>query len=296
MSQINVVYNLDANYLIPFCVSLTSMLKNSGASIDEVFLIHDAHSSKSDTFKKVQKFILRKFNKKINEVVIQTNRYDKFCFKSHITKVAYYLFSLPEYLPEHLERVLYIDPDTVILSNLAGLSEYDFDDETVIFAVDHGYLPIKRLVNIRPDIKKYFNSGVLWIDLKKWRAGTFSEELWKLAMNRPKEFRVWNQDIINTIFWNRWKELPYRYNSYSLRKKPSKPPMVIHYITNQKPWKLRCDHQFKHYYWLYLAKTPFFGLNDLIRIPISLMLTPLAQVLRWLMGKKTVRNSIPLGQ
>jgi lipopolysaccharide biosynthesis glycosyltransferase len=277
MSKFNVVYNIDSNYQVPFCVSLYSLLKFNNDAIDELYLLHDEASSRSTRFQQIKAFIFDQYQRDIIEVIISPERYNHYQFDGHVSSVAYYLFDLPQHLPTHLQRVLYIDPDTIVTSKLAHLSTAEFKKDEILLTVDHGMLPKERFVDTAPRLYRYFNTGVMYIDLSRWRYSTATKELWSLAINKPKEYLYWNQDIFNAVFWNSSGDLPAEYNWFYWKKRKQGTPAIIHFATNQKPWNLRCDNPYKTEYWKKWSKSPFFGPFEILIILISLLVSPLAR-------------------
>lgn len=251
------------------------MLMNNVEVIGNVYLIHDKES-RNRKFLKIKEFISEKFNKEIIEIIVDTSQYKKIKCEGHVTSVAYYRFSLADFLPVEVDKILYIDPDTIVTSKIGLLTSLQFDESTLLYAVDHKLNSAVRFKNVRPFLKKYFNTGVLFLDLKKWRSENVSKELWDFAYNKPSEFQFWDQDIMNAVFWNRWKELPYEFNGFMRKKKPNKLPIIIHYTSPQKPWKVRCYNSLKIYYWKYWLKTPFFGASSILIIAANLIVSTIA--------------------
>ena len=72
-------------------------------------------------------------------------------------------------LPDTVERVLYLDCDTVVLSSLRGLWNTDLGKNVMGAVMEPTIYPsIKEQIGLKPE-DAYFNSGVLFIDVKKWR-------------------------------------------------------------------------------------------------------------------------------
>lgn len=187
-----------------------------------------------------------------------------------------------EVLPESAERVLYLDCDTVVLHSLKGLWETDLK----------GYLAGAVMEpTIYPEIKKqiglgegepYFNSGVLLIDMKKWREEGAQQQLLDFYRKMGGKLFAGDQDTINGALKGRIRPLSpvynfftnYRYFHYShltrlsplYRSIPEKTfrqakkhPAVIHYMGDERPWIKGNFNHYRRAYERYLALTPWAG-------------------------------------
>lgn len=279
--KFDVAYTIDKNYQIPFCCSLTSLLETNNELVKDVYVIQNQKSSDTPVMKQIRKFIKSDYGREIIDVVIDHSDYSKFRFSGHVSTVAYYIFSIADYLPQNASRVLYLDPDTIITSKLSLLEDLQFGECDFLFAIDHGKLSFERLKKYCPDILNYFNGGVLFLNLPFWREKDISKDFWQYANNRPDDLKFWNQDILNIVLHNKWNELPYSYNAYDIIQKISYTPHIIHYTGNRKPWNYFCDHPYKGFYWEVLKKTPFnrfFGIKRLLGNIITPLLLPIANL------------------
>lgn len=78
---------------------------------------------------------------------------------------------MSKFLPENVNRILYLDCDTIVRHNLNKLWSTTLDETEVIAA---GIKPTvaqktRNRLNL-PQDRYYYNSGVLLVDLAKWRA------------------------------------------------------------------------------------------------------------------------------
>ena len=107
----------------------------------------------------------------------------------------------------------------------------------------------------------YFNSGVLLINVKYWRDHNCIENFYEITEKYQDLLTLFDQDILNIAFHNRKKWLPVTYNMQNgfLYKKESMwyvpeiatdvnvmkhDPVIVHFSTWDKPWKLECFHPY----------------------------------------------------
>lgn len=278
--KIDVVFSLDENYIQHFCVAVTSLLENNLKNIERIFLITDV--GKKELLESTFSFILTRYKKEIIFLKFDNSIIKKFKVDSHISQAAYYRLFLPEILPNDIDKVLYLDSDIVVNEYLGSLFHLDFkidtstksivnelniapvkgEEELYLFAVSEvRWQNSDRLQSIGLSGCKYFNSGVLLINLRKWRAENITENLISIALNYKDKLKFHDQDVLNIAFENYWGELNYKFNTVNLdfleEKVYKKDYAIIHYTGGSKPWHYRNRHPLKAVYWYYLWKTPY---------------------------------------
>ena len=92
----------------------------------------------------------------------------------HYTKAMYYRLLASRILPESVEKVLYLDPDILILNPISQLLNLPLEGN-LFAAANHTGLgqqisaPVNRVRLHSNDSSTYFNSGVLVMDLEAQR-------------------------------------------------------------------------------------------------------------------------------
>lgn len=148
---------------------------------------------------------------------------------------------LPDILP-NVDRVIYLDIDILVCGNLQELYRTDLgysslgavvERDVSVFFPDH---PIG--LGIQPD--RYFNSGVLLMDLARMRQENFTAKLIAFAKNVQANLRFIDQDLLNLYFKDTVVLLDGRYNytNYLMRyeSRPVSELAVLHYNGPVKPW------------------------------------------------------------
>jgi len=163
-------------------------------------------------------------------------------------------------LPPHVERVLYLDADMLVLSNLAPLWDTDLGGravaavrDTMIPTIGDASLPDEhRPLASHP----HFNAGLLLLDLARWRRDGVGPAARALAAGL--QGRVWSvdQQILNWILVDRWQPLPLVWNrmthvlfipSHEETAVPlqafteaRRAPRIAHFAGDVKPWQVGC--------------------------------------------------------
>jgi len=170
---------------------------------------------------------------------------------------AYYRMFLGEALPETIERVIFLDADVLVEGDLAELWSSPFDGYT-LQAVPDAYGELLHTSRLRkmgvayPHGARFFNAGVLLIDLCRWRERDVgrqaSELLWKYGVR----FYGRDQDALNCVLADDWKALPPSWNLHELPhmlfcwdtsgqspaelRRTFSEPNIIHFVGTWKPW------------------------------------------------------------
>lgn len=162
-----------------------------------------------------------------------------------ITRTAFLRLFLTRWLPGDIKTLLYIDVDILIKSNIKELFEIEFD--TPICAELCFPASLSRGEHLDGKPSPYFNSGVLLIDMEKWRELELEESFKEIGSSKAHLFL--DQDILNIRFRNNWTRLGRKYNyfhQYGLGEVDlsfSQVPSIIHFV-GLKPWKETPQTQF----------------------------------------------------
>ena len=182
-------------------------------------------------------------------------------------------------IPEIVERILYLDGDTIVRHDLSELWESDMNG-CIIGACVEPTVDKQRKNKLGLEHSPYFNSGVLLIDLKRWRENKAGERIIEFYREGQGKLFAPDQDAINGAlkgeiyilspkynFSNTFIFYPYRtikklmegnnFISESAYKDSKKDPYIIHYLGEERPWRKGSTHKYKNDYIHYLNKTPW---------------------------------------
>ncbi len=191
---------------------------------------------------------------------------------SHINDVSLYRLKLASLLPE-LDKVIYLDVDTVSLTNIARLWAVDLTDHHLaavadsVFAVESAGLSPEfrdwRTFHKSMHTGDYVNAGVLLINLQKWRMDKVEELFLHLSAEYGRHFLFPDQDLLNIAFSSTMVRLNCRWNvpidimkNFSLLRPVD--PYIIHWAGERKPWNGTVDEFGESIFWHYASLTPFF--------------------------------------
>ncbi|WP_270813300.1 glycosyltransferase family 8 protein [Hungatella effluvii] len=173
-------------------------------------------------------------------------------------------------LPKDLKRVLYLDCDIIIAQSLEELWDLDMHGKTVAALKDAFSKWYRMNIDLKPnDIM--FNSGVMLIDLEKWREKNIEKKLTKFISGKNGKIQQGDQGTLNailskdvwcfeprfntvTIFYDfSYKEMmtyrkpPKGYYTEIEVREATKHPVIIHFTTSflsRRPWVKGCQHRY----------------------------------------------------
>lgn len=270
--MINIAFCFDRNYRQHFAVALCSLLRNNFKMADDV-KIYIVTDSIDDSFRKsIEK--LRNGSCVKFEWVIAPNievRDLPIANGSHFSSAIYYRLFLSKILPAEVEDVIYLDSDTVCVSDVSDLFGVDISNHLIAGVLD---VEAVRESN-RMGVKNYVNSGVLIINLKRWREECVTERCIEWLMRNP-DVVLGDQDAINLVCQNELIILDRKWNACVNPEKIVEfgHVKIIHYISHMKPWQSWYDDQLGAPYQYFLKQTDWANSppDDPKNVPQCLML------------------------
>jgi len=267
--EIIVAFGIDSAYLPHMATTIASIIANNKTDCFRFLIIHDGISAadqrKAETVAPNQTF---------QWCQIVEKRIAKFGTRHHWSKAAYYRLCIPEFASENTKRVIYLDSDLVVLSNLRTLWEVDLGGRPIgaVYDIMMDSVAFASRWNLSSGRLKYFNSGVLVLDLEKIRSGNMFAGAYDLIENHWEELEYTDQCVLNILFWDNWKVLDpvWNFQRCMAIKEPNherfalpneiptnRHPKIIHYTEHNKPWSVDAYHPFTWSYYKFLRRTPF---------------------------------------
>ena len=247
--QINILVTLDANYIPHLNVMLYSLIYSNPDCYFHVYLLHSAvHDQDIRSTLKILgnsgRLIMVKAGDNSLENAPVTDRYPR---------EIYYRIFAAKYLPENIDRVLYLDPDLIVNGSVKELYQLPMD-EYYFAAASHTGTLMTTLNSLRLDMEEdsaYINSGVMLMNLELLRKEQNFEDVFSFIEKRKNVLILPDQYIISSLYGNRIYVLDtFRYNMTERLYKLYAPfekdlnlewvrnhSVIIHYCGRNKPWK-----------------------------------------------------------
>ena len=284
MQIINICYASNNNFVKYLATSMLSMLDTLEQNIFiNFYIINDGISQ--NNLDKLHKLTKQYENscKLVDFKVNSDNYLTKYYNVKDFHHSIYLRLEIFNFLA-HLDKVLYLDCDTIILNNIEELYNENIDGYIAGVVPEHlrikAHLPailnLDRKLNKNEYKWKYFNSGVLLINLKKINVEELKVEIKKINEKYGKNFEFPDQDLLNILWLNKVKYLPLKYNIVScmyvennfLYKTEDKKiiyeainsPFIYHF-TGPKPDSFLCFHKGQKKFLHYFKKTTFYDIS-----------------------------------
>eukprot|EP01118_Nematostelium_gracile_P009920 TRINITY_DN3368_c0_g2_i4.p7 TRINITY_DN3368_c0_g2~~TRINITY_DN3368_c0_g2_i4.p7 ORF type:complete len:309 (+),score=7.70 TRINITY_DN3368_c0_g2_i4:1705-2631(+) len=182
---------------------------------------------------------------------------------------VYVRLFIPHFLPSHLTKAIYLDVDMIVKRDISELWDVELGDHYIAGVPDlsekissewAGVANYKDL-GLNGDAK-YYNSGLLVMNLAKWRPTALSSEILK-CIDQNRQFANFpDQYGLNVVFADKWLELDKRWNTYAPTQETN--PFIIHFIGRKPIYKTYENNpSYKREFLYYLNLTQFAGFSEL---------------------------------
>ena len=202
--MLNVVFASDDNYAPFLSIAMFSLLENNSNDFDEIniFVLDDGISESNKTkinnlfgdYPCSMTFIE---TKKLDEMDFNVLGLDRNLNKSSLTTYARLFMST--LLPESIDKVLYLDCDSLIVDSYKDLWDLDISDYYCAGVLDGINTAVKQSLGFNKD-DNYINAGFLLVNLKKWREENVEEKFIKFMVENEHRFYQHDQGVLNNVF------------------------------------------------------------------------------------------------
>jgi Lipopolysaccharide biosynthesis proteins, LPS:glycosyltransferases len=174
---------------------------------------------------------------------------------------VYLRLFIPYILPAGINKVIFIDVDTIVLDDLSKFYEFDLGDNIIGAITDASEvvscewlgIPNYKELGIPPDAK-YFNAGVLLINIEAWKRYDVTNKVMRTVEQNIKYTNFCEQYGLNVVLWDKWAELPETWNCFAEKKLEN--PSIIHFTAIKPIYKSYFKNEdYKAIFYQYLQKT-----------------------------------------
>lgn len=279
----HIVYASDDKFAEILGVSIVSLYENSRDMDDIIVYVLDSGISCENRDKllticrdykrtEVQFITAKDISKKL-EMKVATDR-------GSLSQYARLFVSSD--LPENLGRALYLDCDIIVMQSIRELWNLDLHGKTIGALMD----AFSKYYRANIDLEEndiMFNSGVMLIDLDKWRKDRVEDKLLEFISRKNGWIQQGDQGALNAVlsrdtycFEPRFNSVTifydFNYKEMMLYRKPPKfypdeqvrmaveKPVLIHFTTSFKsirPWVKGCEHRYVGEWMRYKKMSPW---------------------------------------
>jgi lipopolysaccharide biosynthesis glycosyltransferase len=283
-SPIMIACAADEAFAMPMAVMLRSALKNLASNLQVYIFAIDGGIKESS-----KKKILASLGDKVsffNWIKAPDSLPDNLPIAKHvlphINKSTYYRLLLARILPSEIDKIIYLDSDLVVLGDLSKLWEIEIDNSYVLAVQDCGIPSVSAPYGIKKyeelgilATQKYFNAGVLVMNIAKWRFEDIEVKLFKYLETYREHVQHHDQEAMNAVFAGKWVEINPQWNQTPLlftytswKESPYleldyydavNNPYIVHFASTAKPWNSFEPHPRRELFFEYLDMTAWSG-------------------------------------
>ncbi len=260
----HIVISPDEKYALHGLTMLNSLVSNNSGIRFMIHILDGGISHKSKI--KLQLFFIKN-RLKYRFYKINYKEINNAPTHGHISLSAYSRLFLATVINKEINKVLYLDCDLIVVKKINSLLNTNIEDFFIAASEEKISYDLNNKLEL--DGSLYFNSGVMLINLKKWRNENIESKFVDFIKNKSEKIKYWDQDVLNYCLKNKWLRLPQKYNlthfyfypndytpSYfglneTQYEETQKDPIIIHFTSHQKPWIEGCKHPQKDLYYQY---------------------------------------------
>lgn len=260
--EVPVFFATDDNYAPFLAVTFKSILDNASKDFSYKFYVLTTNLS-SNYEKRIKEF--ESEDVKIEFIFLKETIERikaKFHLRDYYSIETYYRFFIANMFPQY-DKVLYCDCDVIVLGDIAELYNHNIDNYLVGACPEEVMTEVKIFGDyveqaLDVDCEKYFNAGVMLMNLKAFREEKIEEKFFEML---PKyTFRVTqDEDYLNVLCKGKVKlfHLGWNKTAFKNEKFNDKDLKLIHYKIHWKPWHYD-GVLYENHFWDYAKQTSFY--------------------------------------
>ena len=267
--RIPVLFCADASYFQHTGATIASLLRTNAAHDFQILVCSESRNRLAE--EKLAAVALRFGNASISFLEFNLTQHKHLRVDRYLTLSAYLRLFVTEFLAPSIEKVLYLDSDLIVCGDIEELWQPELG-AAFLAAVPEPYL-VGPHWGFGPE-DTYFNSGVLLINVARWRAANVLPAFLQFAEEQAAVLNCHDQDVLNHVFRGKVTFLDYRWNfqsrfadfppeTFKLSREDfeqvRRSPSIVHFTTKYKPWFYRYEPHYKNLYDAALAGTPWEG-------------------------------------
>lgn len=247
----NLLFAINQNHIPLFLSCVHSISIRGGADSYTIYILH------SDLTLTDQTYICGAIDEKFacHFIAVPGKVFEDFPETARYPVQIYYRLAAPLLLPKNIDRILYLDVDTIIINPLMSLYDTDFEEKWFV-ACTHTKEFLKKCNQFRLRIEKdvpYINTGVMLMNLPELRQHLDLGAIRHFTLEHQRLLVLPDQDVLTALYGDKVKiadALRYNISDRVLILHNADPKqakidldwvtensVIIHYFGKNKPWE-----------------------------------------------------------
>lgn len=253
----NILVSSNAKYLPITATMIYSLWLHNRNRHRVWFLYNDIEEADRESF---IRYLYDKCNAQVHFVKI-----DKLLFDSldvplvikHISIETYYRIIAQFVLPSDLDRILWLDSDIIVKRNIDAFYNQSLEGKSLVACRNMGDGDSCNRARLGlPEDYVYFNAGVILFNLEYLRVNTTINGVLSFCKEHIGILKMQDQDLLNLLYhgsamviqdqlFNCMVNWPQDFITDDIVERCR----ILHYAGWQKPWRIRWQNRWSHYYW-----------------------------------------------
>ena len=243
----HVVYITDEGYVLPTKASISSLVKSVQGPPVTVHVVAVDVSPRS----RLEIAALQGGSVTIEILCAENDSRGLHVQHAYVSQAALLKFNLAELFPE-LDTILFLDGDTLVSPGILDIFDTDIGKAYAAAVMDFFSMRSGEW-HRKLGLERYFNSGVMLLNLKKWRQDGIAEKLWADFSRPDYNCLFMEQNALNSVFGPDVVYLNVKYNFfepkftaeltpedviafYNASEADYRNPVIRHLAGRNKPW------------------------------------------------------------
>ncbi|MDR2600616.1 MAG: glycosyltransferase family 8 protein [Oscillospiraceae bacterium] len=193
----NILYACDDGYAGYTGVSITSLFENN-KDLGEINVYIAGYNISNENKEKFEN-TARKYSRSITiiDATPIENILKNMPLNNSWNTATYYRIFIDQLIPKSVDRILYIDSDTLVVGKLHELEDYVFDDDKACaMTLEPIYNCYLNMIGL-DDGSLYYTAGVILYDIANWKRLNCNAKLIHAFYEGHGRYFIADQDIIN---------------------------------------------------------------------------------------------------
>ncbi|MFM7293183.1 MAG: glycosyltransferase family 8 protein, partial [Planctomycetia bacterium] len=263
LDVLHVASGAEVGYALPMAVAIGSVAAHLAPDRRAVFHLLDAGLGSELRERVVTGLDPARFT--VEWVTPDRSGYVGLPLWGRMSVATYDKLSLADVLDPGVKRILWIDADTLVRTDVSVLWDQSMSGAAALAAPDElvpqvgaafgvaGWLGL----GLDPGLP-YFNAVVLLADLDLWRKASVRKEALEYLHRHARQTYFWDQEGLNAALAGRWAALGRRWNCSPVEAAGVE-PSLLHFHGNLKPWRRLGDSRWHREYYAALERTAWKG-------------------------------------
>ena len=232
---IHIAYNINEAFFMQLGVSITSILENNKNKNIAIHVFVDEYKQKD--LKKIKE-TAKKYKANIYIYLMDMRPFEEFHIKTkRFSRVTYLRLIMPKILKNITDKFLYMDADMICDGDISVFQNIDLQNKPLAAVSDAQDAVEYRTKFLKMKSGKYFNDGIMWINIRNWEKESVTERAFSYQGADPKRFLGQSQDILNMVLDGNIVFIDRKYNQ-TAGENITEDTLIYHFVGRCKPWNV----------------------------------------------------------